>query len=249
MKPIALVDLDDTLFQTKKKIPEIAEADLVLASKSINGSNSYMTKIQAAFVEWLLVSTEAIPVTARGSEALSRVTIAFESYSILSNGAVILKKDGKPDAEWHEVVARELRPLAGFFDKLLDEGRTNARELGVDIRCWSVMEADLATYVVFKEINGDGSRLEEIVPIIREKRGWVRHHNGNNLALVPPAISKRVASQFLLKKLRTEHPGRPVIGYGDSVSDFSYLSLCDWWGAPGNSQMTDLVVSAVARER
>ncbi|MBP2235338.1 hydroxymethylpyrimidine pyrophosphatase-like HAD family hydrolase [Sinorhizobium kostiense] len=245
MKPIALVDLDDTLFQTKRKVPDIAESDLVLASRANNGSHSYMTRTQAAFAEWLLASTEAIPVTARGSEALSRVTIPFSSYAIVSNGAVILNKAGKPDEEWHEVVSGQLRPLAGYFAELLAAGNAKADQVGVSIRCWSVMEGDLATYVVFKENDGDGSRLQEIAPIV-ETEGWVRHHNGNNLALIPPVISKRLASEFLLKRLREEQPDRPVIGYGDSVSDFSYLSLCDWWGAPGKSQMTALVVSAAS---
>ena len=247
MLPIALVDLDDTLFQTKRKVPHLSDDELVLASVANNGSHSYMTKTQLAFAEWLVEACEAIPVTARSSEALSRVTIPFNSYAIVSNGAVILGPDGKPDKEWHEVIERQLRPLEGHFNSLLVEGMRNADDLGVSIRCWSVMEGDLATYVVFKENEGDGSRLQEIAPIVHESMGWVRHHNGNNLALIPPMISKRLATEFLIKRLRAEQPDRPVMGYGDSVSDFSYLSLCDWWGAPGKSQMTDLVASAISK--
>lgn len=247
MQPIALVDLDDTLFQTKRKVPHLNEEDLVLASVATNGSHSYMTKTQVAFADWLLASTEAIPVTARSSEALSRVALQFKSYAIVSNGAVILGPDGKPDAEWHDTISGLLKPLESHFNSLLAEGMRKADELGVSIRCWSVMEGDLATYVVFKENEGDGSRLQEIAPIIHESLGWVRHHNGNNLALIPPMISKRLATEFLIKRLRAEQPGRPVMGYGDSVSDFSYLSLCDWWGAPGKSQMTDLVATAMAK--
>ncbi|WFT86859.1 hypothetical protein [Rhizobium leguminosarum] len=247
MKPIALVDLDDTLFQTKRKVPHLSEDDLVLASVATNNSHSYMTKTQLAFAQWLVASTEAIPVTARSSEALSRVTIPFNSYAIVSNGGVILGPDGKPDAEWHDIVAAELRPLESYFGDLLTAGTAKAAELGVSIRSWSVMEGDLATYVVFKENEGDGSRLQEIVPIIHENSGWVRHHNGNNLALIPPVISKRLATEFLIDRLRAADPHRPVMGYGDSVSDFSYLSLCDWWGAPSKSQMTDLVASAISR--
>jgi hydroxymethylpyrimidine pyrophosphatase-like HAD family hydrolase len=247
MQPISLVDLDDTLFQTKRKVPHLSEDELVLASTATNGSHSYMTKTQEAFAKWLLEATQAIPVTARSSEALSRVTIPFNSYAIVSNGAVILDPDGKPDAEWHDVVSKELRPLEPHFNSLLAAGMRRADELGVSIRGWSVMEGDLATYVVFKENDGDGSRLQEIAPIIHESLGWVRHHNGNNLALIPPAISKRLASEFLVKRLREAEPHRPVIGYGDSVSDFSYLSLCDWWGAPGKSQLSDLVVRGASR--
>ncbi|MBY3157216.1 hypothetical protein HFO56_33365 [Rhizobium laguerreae] len=244
MQPISLVDLDDTLFQTKRKVPHLSDDELVLASRATNGSHSYMTKTQQAFAEWLLEATQAIPVTARSSEALSRVTIPFNSYAIVSNGAVILDPDGKPDAEWAAIVSEQLRPLDEYFGELLSVGNSAAEKLGVSIRSWKVMEGDLATYVVFKENDGDGSRLQEIAPII-DKEGWVRHHNGNNLALIPPAVSKRLASEFLVKRLRAETPDRPIIGYGDSVSDFSYLSLCDWWGAPAKSQVTDLVAKGI----
>ncbi|MCS4090129.1 hypothetical protein [Rhizobium sp. BK176] len=246
MQPISLVDLDDTLFQTKRKVPHLSEDELVLASVATNGSHSYMTKTQDVFAKWLLEATQAIPVTARSSEALSRVTIPFNSYAIVSNGAVILDPDGKPDAEWEGIVSEHLRPLDDYFGELLAAGNSAAEKLGVSIRSWKVMEGELATYVVFKENDGDGSRLQEIAPIV-EKDGWVRHHNGNNLALIPPVISKRLASEFLVKRLRETEPHRPVIGYGDSVSDFSYLSLCDWWGAPGKSQITDLVVKGAEK--
>lgn len=245
MKPIALVDLDDTLFQTRRKIVGIADDDLVIASHATNGSHSYMTPVQAAMAEWLVASTEAIPVTARGSEAFSRVTIPFNSYAIVANGAVILGPDGTPDAEWNEKISLELGKHHGYFEELLAAGNKRAAELSVSIRSWAVMEGEMATYVVFKENDGDGSRLHEIAPAV-EKEGWVRHHNGNNLALIPPVISKRLASEFLLQRLLGQTPSRPVLGFGDSVSDMSYLSLCDWWGAPGKSQLTELVVEAAA---
>jgi hydroxymethylpyrimidine pyrophosphatase-like HAD family hydrolase len=245
MKPVALVDLDDTLFQTRRKIVGLDDGDLVVASHATNGSHSYMTPTQAAMVKWLLTSTEAIPVTARGSEAFSRVTIPFDSYAIVANGAVILGPDGKADAEWNEKVSQELGKHSVDFEQLLAAGNQRAAELNVSIRSWAVMEGDMATYVVFKENDGDGSRLHEVAPIV-EKEGWVRHHNGNNLALIPPVISKRLASEFLLQRLLRDTPSRPILGFGDSVSDMSYLSLCDWWAAPGKSQLTDLVVNAVA---
>jgi hydroxymethylpyrimidine pyrophosphatase-like HAD family hydrolase len=246
VQPIALVDLDDTLFQTKRKVPHLSDDELVLASVATNGSHSYMTKRQEAFASWLLEATQAIPVTARSSEALSRVTIPFNSYAIVSNGAAILDPDGKIDAEWEAIVSEQLRPIDKYLDELMAAGNLAAEKLGVSIRSWKVMEGDLATYVVFKENEGHGSRLQKIAPIV-EKEGWVRHHNGNNLALIPPVISKRLASEFLVKRLRLSEPHRPVIGYGDSVSDFSYLALCDWWGAPGTSQISDLVVKEATK--
>ncbi len=250
MKPIALVDLDDTLFRSRRKITGYEEAQLTLGARVLDpdapaSKHSYMDPVQKNMVEWLLQTSEAIPVTARGTDSYANVQIRFTSYAIVANGAVILRPDGKPDAEWREKVTKELLPLADYFEKLLEDGRYLAEEAGVSIRCWPVMEEGVATYVVFKENDGDGARLADIVPIV-ERLGWVRHHNGNNLALIPPVISKRLATEFLLARLRKDELHRPVVGYGDSVSDFSYLSLCDWWGAPSVSQLTDLMVNATA---
>jgi hydroxymethylpyrimidine pyrophosphatase-like HAD family hydrolase len=250
MKPITLVDLDDTLFRSRRKITGYDESQLTLGARVLDpdapaGKHSYMNPVQKNMVDWLLQTSEVIPVTARGTESYANVQIPFNSYAIVANGAVILDPDGRPDTEWQEKVTQDLLPLAGYFEELLEGGKSRAAAAGVSIRCWLALEGGVATYVIFKENDGDGARLADIVPIVAEA-GWVRHHNGNNLALIPPVISKGLATEFLLARLRADEPHRPVIGYGDSVSDFSYLRLCDWWGAPGVSQLTDLVANATA---
>lgn len=253
MTPITLVDLDDTLFRSRRKIVGYNDSQLTLGARIIDpdataAKHSYMDPIQKNMVDWLLQTTEVIPVTARGTESYARVQIPFTSYAIVANGAVILGPDGKPDAEWLERVTQDLLPLAGFFEELLESGKRRAAAAGVSIRCWLVKEEGVATYAVFKENEGNGARLADLVPTVMET-GWVRHHNGNNLALIPPMISKRLATEFLLPRLRAVEPYRPILGYGDSISDVSYLSLCDWWGAPRVSQLTDLVASAVTQTK
>lgn len=248
MHPITLVDLDDTLFRSKRKISGYADDQLTLGARVLDptadaSKHSYMTPVQKNMVDWLLGTSEVIPVTARGTESYRNVEIPFTSYAIVANGAVILDRNGRPDPEWRDKVQTDLVSFAGYFNELLEGAQQRANRLGVSIRCWCVMEEAVATYVVFKENDGDGTRLQDIVPIV-EAQGWVRHHNGNNLALIPPVISKQLAVEFLLARLKADAPDRPVIGYGDSVSDFSYLKLCDWWGAPADSQLTDIVVAA-----
>lgn len=249
MDPIFLVDLDDTLFRTRRKHVDFTNEQLTLGARVLDPDaspdrHSYMDPTQKVMVDWLLRCAEVIPVTARGTESYAKVQIAFNSHAILSNGAVILDPDGKPDAEWRDIVTHRLSPYADHFEELLEAGRAKSTEMGVSIRSWAVIEDGLATYVVFKENGGEGTRLQEIVPVV-EQEGWVRHHNGNNLALIPPVISKRLASEFLLARLRREAPHRPVFGLGDSTSDMSYMSICDWWGAPRVSQLADVVAKAL----
>lgn len=249
MTPIFLVDLDDTLFRSRRKLTEYSDEQLTLGARVLDpeappSKHSYMTPTQKAMVDWLLASAEVIPVTARGTESYANVEIPFKGYAIVANGAVILGPNGQPDAEWRDIVNPQLVEHAEYFEELLAAGRAKSEELGVSIRCWAVPEGGVATYLVFKENGGEGERLQEIVPIV-EKEGWVRHHNGNNLALIPPGISKRLATEFLLERLKRDDPHRPVFGLGDSNSDMSYMSLCDWWGAPRQSQISELVAKAL----
>jgi hypothetical protein len=240
--PIVLVDLDDTLFQTERKCVGTPKDRLSLASLSSNGSHSYMTPKQAALVSWLAATAELVPVTARGTEAFSRVTLPFRHGAILANGAVILSPDGSADPEWDAIVRPALERVAGTLATLEADCMARAKAVGVSVRGWVVEESGMGTYFVLKENDGDGTRLPEIAPEMPGP-GWVRHHNGNNIAFIPPAISKRAATEFLLSRKLAENPDRPVIGFGDSVTDLSYLGICDWWGAPGRSQITDLVAA------
>ena len=100
-KPIIFSDLDDTIFQTARKMDSLPDPKR-LASEALNGSHSYMTESQAMMMDWLLGSTRFIPVTARSTEALSRCAIPFVDYRVCSNGAVILLPDGTADRGWLE---------------------------------------------------------------------------------------------------------------------------------------------------
>lgn len=81
-KPVFLCDLDDTLFQTRRKM--VDELDLppfrVGALDRSLTPRSFMTEEQSMLVDWLLEHAEFIPVTARGTEEISRVNIPFSSW-------------------------------------------------------------------------------------------------------------------------------------------------------------------------
>mgnify|MGYP000069364058 CR=1 FL=1 len=50
------------------------------------------------------------------------------------------------------------------------------------------------------------------------------------------AMQKGIATEYLLSILREKHGVRPVIGLGDSLSDYKFLQHCSWWGVPKKSQ-------------
>ena len=116
-KPVVLSDLDDTLFQTRRKmVDELAlEPFRTGAVDRTLNPRSFMTEEQSMLVDWLLEQAELIPVTARGTEEISRVRIPFHSWAITTHGAVILTPEGNPDEEWK---AHMLGQLAPYQEKL-----------------------------------------------------------------------------------------------------------------------------------
>lgn len=117
IKPYALMDLDDTLFQTQRKIdvwqlPTSERDQLVCASVDKQGRPlSFMTGRQQILFNWLLSSTELIVVTARDTQEVQRVKLPFNSWQVLTHGAVILQPDGKVLQAWQAKVAEVLQPL------------------------------------------------------------------------------------------------------------------------------------------
>jgi hypothetical protein len=131
----------------------------------------------------------------------------------------------------------QLSPLRSALENILDQARSAAMELGLDVRSWLVEENGLATYAVVKENNGDGESLLGLALRITGLEDWTVHHNGNNLGLIPAQFSKAKAAAYVIDKIRRETPDRPIIGIGDSVSDLGFMRLCDLWSTPSGSQI------------
>lgn len=117
-KPVVFSDLDDTLFQTRRKmVDELAlEPYRPGALDRSMQARSFMTEEQSMLVDWLLKHADFITVTARRTEEIGRVTIPFHSWAIVTHGAVILTPEGKPDEEWK---AQMLMSLSDYRDQLL----------------------------------------------------------------------------------------------------------------------------------
>ena len=234
-RPLILADLDDSLFQTRPKCGDWAESNLKLMSRLADGSPSgYATPPQQALLGWL-AHGELVPVTARARDVLARVDIA-QAPAICANGGCILLADGAPDPVWHARLAAEARSAeapAAHYPALTD---------GLDeqaYRHWLVSEDGLDLYIVIKSNTGDVPALTVLAEALREQlpQGWRIHANGNNLAFLPPWLSKRAAVRYFLEKVRAETPGRLVVGIGDSWSDAGFLDLTDMAMIPTAAQL------------
>lgn len=237
---VVFSDLDDTLFQTARKMSSAAMAHAVQASEALNGSHGFMTEAQVTLFGWL-ERAQIVPVTARGTEAFGRVRLTFARPAIVAMGAVILGRDG-PDVAWQARVAEGLAPHRAALDSLPDAAQAAASRIGARVRAWVVDEPGAGgVYAVVKvEPGTPEAALAEMAPVlagsVAGQGNWCVHRNGNNLALVPPPVSKAAAVAFVLARMRAEGPVLAV-GFGDSASDLDYMRLCDVWMTPAGSQI------------
>lgn len=247
-KPIVLCDLDDTLFQTKRKMHEDCNKKpfRVGALDRDLQPRSFMSEEQAIFTDWLLSTTELVPVTARGTEETARVQIPFNSWKVMTHGAVITNPDGSVNDEWARTIQVALAdvhdPLMSF-QKILTDQLTAS---GINAWCRVNYEySNMPVYLVMK--HKDSERIEELIEFnvkamnTIDMTGFYLHQNGNNIAWIPHCIQKGNAIEWLLKKLRNERGTFPVIGFGDSLSDHTFMKLCDWYGMPSRSQFATAI--------
>lgn len=242
MKPILLTDLDDTLFQTARKMRE--EDPRVPAALGLDGLPiSFMDPVQNAFVRWALEHMEVVPVTARSVDVFKRVQIPFSGFAVCTHGAVILDASGEVDEPWQRHMDQALRPYQTMLMDHLDRLMHLGKKLNFSLRGWAVEAGAVNAYIVIKSNDSNDEDLQRLMASYPEHLdGFNVHRNGNNLAILPDVVSKRAAVAALLQRLNG-HPGRPVLGLGDSLSDFGFMQLCHWWGAPVRSQLTEKVLA------
>ncbi len=243
IRPLVLVDLDDNLFQTARKMSETPQH---IASHDIDGQPSgYMTVMQKQFVKWLLASADVVPVTARSIEAFNRVGIAFTGNAICSNGGVILSPLGVIDPSWHQHMISVLAPYQERLHVLSKRTLEIGKQLGLSLRSWVVEEVGTGFYVVTKHNNLTDESLLKVLDEVNSQRlvdDLFVHINGNNLAFMPKALNKKYAVQEFIKRDIKTHGERPVLGFGDSLSDLGFMSVCQFWGTPKDSQITNMVL-------
>lgn len=253
--PVCLVDLDDTLFQTKRKMGR-NQAGEPVRTGALNREgvpHSFMGAEQSMFVDWLLLSTDLIPVTARGTDEMSRVQIPFKSWRITTHGAVLLEPNGKPNEAWKMHIEQALQPYRELLIDLQYVMLEKMKQRGMNGSVRVVYEFDqVPVYLVIKhkdnsevsELHAFGKELEETLGT----DGFYIHQNDNNIAWLPNCIEKGHAVSFLLNLLRSNRGTFPTLGFGDSVSDLSFLKQCSWFGMPKVGQLTQAVLNATIEQ-
>lgn len=248
MRAIALVDLDDTLFQTLRKCPpDVPEERLTALGFAKDGAPlSYATPRQMSLIDWLSETAWLVPVTARSRDALMRARVPFTA-AICAHGGVIIGEDGEPDPEWQAYAVAQSERVQPVLKTLCERAIDEAERQGAALRVRVLTEGDLGLYVLAKHEDTDEVALHKVIDAIEGAvpRGWTIHRNGNNAALMPPWLGKQHAVAALLPKLRAAHPDAPVIGIGDSRTDAAYMALCDYAMMPRGSQLAAATLDTI----
>jgi hypothetical protein len=237
---VAFVDLDDTLFQTRRKCRR--GTDLAPAALDRQGLPlSFSEPPQRILVDRVLRGAWIVPATARNMESFGRVLGRPGRGAILSFGAVVIDPSGALDRPWLDRTSA----LAAGSEPLLRSALALAESVGARRRMAAririVSDAGIPFYVVAKTDPGRIPELSELAAELSASFGSEAsiHLNGNNLALLPKYLDKAPAVEHFVKTHLPAPPpgGRLVLGVGDSLSDLGFLGLCDYLVIPSSSQL------------
>ena len=243
VKPLALLDLDDTIFQTAKHL-SVDQLKHVASHNSAGEPLGFMTDRQQQFWHWLDHSTEVIPVTARSVEGLRRVQLPFRSWAVCQHGAVILQPDGQVEPMWLAQMQQVLSPLLPQLEQLLADLQADPQQPD-GVRAWIANEYDLSIYIIVKQLP-TAPYFAQLLVKMADYPDFYLHVNGNTAAILPKIVSKVAAVQHLLSILNPDQQ-RVVLGWGDSLSDVAFLQQCDWWGMPKRSQTSAWVTEQLGQ--
>jgi hydroxymethylpyrimidine pyrophosphatase-like HAD family hydrolase len=232
---IAFCDLDDMLFQSRRKSDGDDLTPVVFQS---NGTPiSFQTRQQRALFQLLSATTRLIPTTGRGTKWMQRVKLPFSDYAICSFGAVILTPQGTPDPGWHHLISKQVEQCNQGLTFYRDLAAAESRRLCIDVRMNTAVDQGLELYVTVKHRQRNAEELAQLAVAIESvlQQGWWLHVNGRNMAICPPFLAKEKAVAYFLSELAGPHD--LVLGLGDSLSDVGFMSACDFAVSPVNSQI------------
>lgn len=243
--PLVLTDLDDTIFRNVKKVSDGDLAGAVEVVTDTGDRVSVMTRRQAAFFDWIRYSCDVIPVTARSLEAFRKINLDFgDGWKIAGNGAVVIKPNDEIDEEWAAIMRSELGAYAEVLQTAFHAASHWIRLVGLNVEVKRYSEHGLEHCVLFASQDPQCQGLSTLAVKLRYE-GLHTHFNGGTLALTAGPVSKKRATEYVLSKIEGLDR-RPVLAFGDSLSDLPFMSLGDFVCAPAGSQISEKTLEGIA---
>lgn len=238
-KKILFTDLDDTLFQSKRKCPDHGEL-LPVAYLKDGTAHSFQTQAQANLLQAFMDDMIVVPVTARNMDAFNRVKINFMHGAIVNFGGTILNPDGQVNETWLTTVSARCEWFRSILNATAEWARKKASLLGGGLRARVIEDHGCPFYVSIKSAEEYEFVLDDMEVMLREQlqtTDLLVRRNGNNLVAIPNWLDKRHAVEFMKTQFKNNHGSITTIGMGDSLSDLSFMKQCDYMIAPCGSQI------------
>ena len=242
MELFVFLDLDDTIFQTKRKCPE--DKPIFPAAFGKDGSvMSFFTTKQARLFKLLNNKTRLIPTTARNKDGFLRTKIENYDYAIINHGGIILNGNGNVHQVWFNKMKHLLEPALQDLQQLKSLLETESIKRNSYFRIRLIEDLGLTFYLLVKHDDRNHAILkvlltEVIEPYLKQHQlDFYCHLNDNNLAVLPRFLNKAPAVKFLQQELDKQYSEYLSVGMGDSLTDIAYMQLCDYFMTPKNSQI------------
>ncbi|MBX9952810.1 MAG: hypothetical protein K2Y39_26790 [Candidatus Obscuribacterales bacterium] len=242
---IILTDIDDTLCHSVGKFRKYVGDEKALGDACVYDASgkplSYRSRAQETFLDWLSLAATVIPITGRSTESFRHVELGFSSFAITCFGATILHPDGTPDPVWLQHVTAQSALALPALEALHAVARSSSPSDRT--KASIVSDNGLPLFLKVHDADHNQSRLDAVGDTLQEflPRGWRMHANEGQLCAYPAYLDKVNAARYFLDNLAGPHS--IVVGCGDSLSDTSFISVCDFMVAPIQSQIFNSVKS------
>lgn len=249
LRPLVITDLDDTLFTNVNNVPETERASCSEVVTDTGGRVSVMTPRQSNFFAWINATCDVVPVTARSLEAFRKIDLPIgNGWKIAGNGAVVITPENVIDDEWAALMRNELHEFSSVLQHMHDMAADFIRETGIEVTVKRYAEHGHEHCVLFSAL-GDSADHEHLAVVSQSLRLAQTydihiHHNRGTLAVTAGPVSKRRAVEYVLARI-PDIAKRPIMGFGDSLTDLPFMALADFVCAPTNSQISSKTLAGI----
>lgn len=249
MEKFLFLDLDDTVFQTRRKCSDNKQVSI--ASYNLAGQpSSYFLPKQKTLLALLDEQWRIIPTTARTQDAYARVDLGLSLYdgAILNHGGTIISADGQVNTQWYDAIQSQLEVAYPLFPQIKKSIQCYAKQHNMDVMIRVIEEAELQYYIEVRHNQAVFSELELVLmqcvkPLLQKMRLFDVYLNSNSLTILPKCINKLHAVDYRIGVLKHDYGEILTMGMGDSLSDAPFIALCDYAMIPQNTQLHQQLIT------
>ncbi len=248
MEKFLFLDLDDTVFQTRRKCDTLEQATPAAYNLSGEPSSYYLPK-QKTLLALLHEQWRIIPTTARTQAAYARVDLGVPCNDgvILNHGATILEANGQEDTQWRALLEPQLDAVQVLFSELKQAIEQYAGRHKIELLVRVIHEGGLDFYVEVLHQQALYAELQAVLvhcvqPLLQEFTAFQAYLNSNSMTILPRSINKSHAVNYRLDALKQQYGEILTMGMGDSLSDAPFIAQCDYAMIPHGAQLHQQLV-------